>query len=236
MKKLIALSCLIASATASGVGELHTFTLHDGTAFNAVVVSCDSREESVVLVKDDGSTVESGLSGFCAADRTYLRQWELCDLFMAPTRFVVVPTYSVDRRWLGEGEDGPQADDPEMVAGVSEHRYYLTLYNLGGVALENLTVDYQVCYSQKCSATHAVSLSPQAPSPAEEEGQVAATHAIAGTLRVARLEAGGWKLYLTDPVSLADANGEFSSGVIRITLGMETPDGRRLSRPIVLPR
>jgi hypothetical protein len=123
--------------------------MNNGKTFNAVVISCDS--DAVELLTADGDSVYSGLSAFTEEDRAYLKQMEMAELFMSPTNFVIIPTHTVTQKWVGEELIEQCEGRVVPVAGVSEHQYYLSLYNLGDIALENITLRYRIIYTQSGS-------------------------------------------------------------------------------------
>ncbi|MDF7809355.1 hypothetical protein P4E94_18065 [Pontiellaceae bacterium B12219] len=235
MKNMMMLIGLIITATAYGFQEVHEFVLNDGSTFEGIVVSCNSASDTVELLSPDGDEIISDFSMFSSENQAYLKQWEQCELFMSPTRFVVIPTHSMDRQWVGQpvGESGD--GEGLFVSGVSEHRYYLAMYNLGSTALENVTVDYHIVYSETFSPAEADRLALLSPSMSGDEGFVTISQGIEGSIPVARLEVGGWKQFVTRPVTLVDGDDAPASNRIQITVSMEAPDGTLLSREIELP-
>lgn len=232
MKKMIALISLIASATVYGYEELHTFTMNDESVFNAVVLSCDSQCDTVELLMDDGHTVSSGLSTFAEEDRAYLKQKELEELFMSPTHFVIIPSHTVDQKWVGDdrGEDGVFP-----VTGISEHQYFLTIYNLGGADLENITLSYRILYTQSCSESDGPSFSEQLPDLIIEKEETTLSRGTDGIISIARLGAREWKVYSAGSAVVVDDAPGSSSSLMVISVSMEAADGTALTREIELP-
>lgn len=235
MKKLMISAGLAVALTAGAYEEFRTYSLLDGTSYNAAVISCDSLEDTVELITVDGTLVSSPKTRFADADQDYLSDWEMKEVFMSPTEFVIIPTRWTHRQWIGEEAGALPADEEfSLASGNSEYQYCLTLYNLGGVALENLTVDYSIRYrdytESSKSAFHAV-----IPEGGEEE-TASVSCSVDGQVDVPFLDAGRWKMYTTDSVSLADINSATSSSEIHVSVHMQTPAGGILHREIALPR
>lgn len=234
MKKLMILIGLIVSATVYARDELHDFTLN-GEVFTAVVISCDSQTDCVELLKPDGFPVNCNVSNFAEADRDYLKQWEMAELFMSPTRFVIVPSHTVNRLWRNEtGDQGRNGFS--TTSGVSEHRYYLTIYNLGTTPLENLMLNYQILYTQEGTVPGSSYLSERSSSAQEEFGAARFAQSIEGDIPVARLNIREWKVYATESAVLGEEPGGQSSSHLKIMVSMETADGTILTREVELPK
>lgn len=234
MKRMLMLAALATALTTRAYEEFRTYSLIDGTSFNAAVIGCDSLEDAVELITIDGTLVDSPKTRFVETDQDYLTGWEKKEVFMSPTEFVIIPTRWTHRRWIGEEQaDLPAEEEFALASGRSEYQYCLTLYNLSGVPLENLTVDYRISYRDSSespeSALHAV-----IPDDAAEETAYVSC-SVEGAVEVPLLEAGKWKMYTTDSVSLSDVTASASSSRIRITVHMDTPDGS-LTREVALPR
>jgi hypothetical protein len=228
MKQMIALISLIATAavTTYGYEELRNYTMNEGQTFHAVVISCDSQQDAVELLTADGYSVYSSFSAFTEEDSAYLLQREMAELFMSPTNFVIIPTHTVTQKWAGEEQSEGRV---ESVAGVSEHQYYLTLYNLGGVALENITLSYRIIYTQSGS------FSEEIPNSTIENEVVTLSKVADGVIPVARLGAQEWKVYSTRAAIIVDDDTGSSSSYMVITVSMESVDGSTLTREIELP-
>lgn len=235
MKKLIVLAGLALSLAANGYEEFRTYSMLDGTSLNAAVISCRSVEDAVELVTLDGTLVKAPKTMFAENDQAYLTDWEMRELFMSPTDFVIIPTRWTHRQWIGEDAGAvPVDDDFSLASGSSEYQYCLTLYNLGGVPLENLTVDYSISYRDYKESSNSAFHSLIRDSDDAEPAAVV-TCTVDGKVQVPKLDAGKWKMYTTESVALADINSATSSSGIHVTVQMETPLGRILSREIALP-
>lgn len=235
MKKYIALFGLLASLSVYGADEVHEFTLSGEPAFSAAVISCSSLSDTVELLSPDGHIYTLAFSKFDIDDQDYLKQWEMAELFMSPTQFVIVPTRCVDQKWFGEEKKGLDGKGVSRVSGVSEYQYHLTLYNLGETSLENITLNCHVLYTQYDAASDASPFVERASFDAAEEAMVSLSQTVDATIPVARLDAGAWKIYETTPVVLSDEEAARSSSHIVINVSLEMENGDILSRQIELP-
>ncbi|MDF7799445.1 hypothetical protein P4C99_08210 [Pontiellaceae bacterium B1224] len=231
MKKMIALISLIVSCTVYGYEEFHNFTMDDGFVFSAVVIACDSQEDTVELLTADGYTIHSSLSVFTEEDGIYLKQQEMAELFMSPTRFVIIPTHTVDQQWRVEDLSGESDEGVFSTTSISEHRHYLTLYNLGGIALENIELSYQILYEQSGAAADEASLTEWPQDSSFETEETTLSSVADGVIQIEHLGALEWKVYSTRS---AVVTGSSSSRML-ITVSMEAADGSILTREIELP-
>ncbi len=232
MKILMVLMTLAAAAASYGYEEFRTFTMHDGTTLRAVVIACDTLENRVELVTEGGNPIRSPKTVFIEEDQEFLTEWERCTLFKSPTDFVVIPTRWTHREWTGEAVEPGSTDGFTLASGETEYRYCLTLYNLGGIPLNNLSVDYHISYRRHTDSREPGFFAMQSEA---SEGRVSVTSAVDGAIPVETLGVGKWKSFMTDPVSLADINSALSSSEVEIVVHMQTADGRILDRYISLP-
>ena len=72
----------------SALAEMHTFRLPDGRELQAEIVGFNPHKNLVELKKENGKTVRVKPDLFVTADRDYIEQWYMADVFMQNRTFV----------------------------------------------------------------------------------------------------------------------------------------------------
>lgn len=140
MKKLPIIFWLAYILPISVLAELHTFRLPDGRELQAEIVGFNPYKNLVELKKENGKTASVKPDLFVAADRDYIEQWYIADVFMRNRTFAFKANKKRGDSW--DENDFPHFHEYEEVC------YEVILENKAKVSFENLKIEYCLYWNQ----------------------------------------------------------------------------------------
>jgi hypothetical protein len=125
----------------SVLAELHTFRLPDGRELQAEIVGFNPHKNLVELKKENGKTVRVKPDLFVTADRDYIEQWYMADVFMQNRTFV----FKGEKRMI---ENWKENDYPEYFT-YKEYGYECVIENKSPIDFEHLKLEYCIYWDQE---------------------------------------------------------------------------------------
>ncbi len=142
-------------ATHRADAEMREFTLPDGRALQAEIVSFNGKLGKVKLKLADGRIKTVNPAIFVKEDRQYIKEWASLDGFRNKTFFKISCSKDLAEKWKdnleGNVSYGDGSSEKETIGEMKFEKfvYNLLLENRNDVPLENIEIEYCIFCEQK---------------------------------------------------------------------------------------